>query len=741
MSARGCWAFLKTYNYMIEVMINQHINLKRILSNAILLLFGIGYQAMLHGSLAYIPAISDLESNKRKSMVNSSFTIARLSGDDLNRVDELGKPERGTLGFLPIGALSDILGRGWAKGAFSPSGELVGYLLFAVYTDRFRITQLCVSRQYRNRGIARLLLDSLISEATTQKVIKLRCRRDFPAHQMWSKLGFVPLDERPGRSTAGHPLTLWCYRLASDDDLGLWRAEASDEVIDVAIDAQIFFDFDAPETHNSNISKGLLNDFLVDSLTLWITDEMFVEIDRNSDENVRKNSRERAHGFARLDYSPIQFEAYKTALQSVLPYNTESQKSDIHHLSKTAASQVSVFITKDERILNHSEQIAEKCGLRVLHPVALISSLHEEYSTQAYTPDRVSGCNLLWRPMREADTNDVVGAAFRNQGEKKGTLRESVRSYLASPVRYKSEVLFSDGEIVSFRVIDLNTQGELKVPMARVRRGQNSDLFGSFISADTVSVSLNSGRIVCSVNKTGLSDSIPAQLLKMGFVSNGDSYYRCPIPSVSSTEAALNHILSIYSQISPILETLDSTTFEKTCAPLISNQNTPCYLVPIKPAFAMGLIDHKQASGDLFGGNPNVLLRWDNVYYRTKTRHKMLQAPARIFWYASRNIGKVIAISHLDHIDSGLPKDLFRKYERYGILEWRNIYEICKKDVNREIMALKFSLTFMFKHRVSLSELNSILKEEEISASLQSPIKLTHDAAKKIFEKGFPSEL
>ena len=60
--------------------------------------------------------------------------------------------------------------------------------------------------------------------------------------------------------------------------------------------------------------------------------------------------------------------------------------------------------------------------------------------------------------MREADTNDVVGAAFRNQGEKKGTLRESVRSYLASPVRYKSEVLFSDGEIVSFRVIDLNTQ-------------------------------------------------------------------------------------------------------------------------------------------------------------------------------------------------------------------------------------------------------------------------------------------
>ena len=74
----------------------------------------------------------------------------------------------------------------------------------------------------------------------------LRCRNDFLAHGMWPKLGFVPIGESPGRSKEGHLLTLWRHQLARHDQLELFRANMSDDVLDAVIDAQIFFDFDRP---------------------------------------------------------------------------------------------------------------------------------------------------------------------------------------------------------------------------------------------------------------------------------------------------------------------------------------------------------------------------------------------------------------------------------------------------------------------------------------------------------------
>ena len=47
------------------------------------------------------------------------------------------------------------------------------------------------------------------------------------------------------------------------------------------IDAQIFFDFYEIDSDKSRPSKALLSDFLVDSLNICITDELFNEIDRH----------------------------------------------------------------------------------------------------------------------------------------------------------------------------------------------------------------------------------------------------------------------------------------------------------------------------------------------------------------------------------------------------------------------------------------------------------------------------
>ena len=183
--------------------------------------------------------------------------LSKLTLEDVDVVDELMKRHSKTLGFLPRKALQQFLssnGTEHVLGAKDGDGQLVGYLLYAAYPDRFRIAHLCVSGKFQYKGIARRLVNRLKESATTQGEIRLNCRRDFLAHTMWPKLGFVPLGERPGRSRAGHPLTFWRLALTQDDRFELFRARTSDETLDVIIDAQVLFDLhEADSGHNEAI--------------------------------------------------------------------------------------------------------------------------------------------------------------------------------------------------------------------------------------------------------------------------------------------------------------------------------------------------------------------------------------------------------------------------------------------------------------------------------------------------------
>ena len=262
--------------------------------------------------------------------------ISTLTSADLVPVDEMMKRNGQTLGFLPDEALLDYLERGSVLGAKVGGDRLIGYLLYAQNQSRFRIVHLCVSQEFRGSGIASRLLDRLKSAATTQAAITLNCRRDFPAHHMWPKLGFVPIGERRGRSAAGHLLTLWHLTLDPPDqmELGLFKARTSDETVDVVIDAQVFFDLGDIASKESEGSRALLSDFLVDSLNLWTTDELWNEIDRNSDPGERRAQRSRMSRFPQVTYSSHQADEFYNRLKSILPDRTESQISDIRHLSK-----------------------------------------------------------------------------------------------------------------------------------------------------------------------------------------------------------------------------------------------------------------------------------------------------------------------------------------------------------------------------------------------------------------------
>ena len=646
------------------------------------------------------------------------------------------------LGFLPRKALRDYLEKGGILGAKTEEGQLVGYLLYASNPDRFRITQLCVSESFREQGIARQLIDSLKKTATTQKVIRLRCRRDFPANDMWSKLGFIALDDKPGRSKKGHLLTLWCFTLAPDDQLGLFQIKTSDETLDVIIDAQIFFDFDKPDSDVSKPSKSLLSDFLTDSIDFWITDELLNEIDRNDDSKQRKRSRERVQQFFQVNPDPRLVEKFDKLLREILPSHSPSQKSDIRQLAKAASSDVKIFVTRDQALLKKSKVISDLTKLQVLSPTELIIQLHELSERSSYTPSYISGLKLAWRRLTSEDIAYLPFTSFLNQEarDRKGVFRERLESFLANPEQYECELLRSGNDPIAIRVLSVTFDKILTVSWAKMARSNDQSLFERFLVSDTIGKAVAKNLDMVKFEKAALTSNLIPDLLETGFTACDDGFVRFCFSRCLDR----NEVSAAISELCPASESnyqgMSDLELERHCSPLSSTADQKHFLIPIRPGYAISLVDRHLSSEDFFGGELKVLLRWEHVYYRNKTHHRMLKPPARLLWYVSGSQRQIVALSHLDEVEIGSLKAIYRKFRRFGILKWEDLYKMCKGDPSKQIMALRFSHTFPFRKPLSLDAIRTIYNEDKVGLSLQSPSVIPIETFQKMFRLGYSNQ-
>ena len=665
----------------------------------------------------------------------------RLTSDDLGAVDDLMKHNSRTLGFLPTEALSDYLHRGRVLGAKIGGHRLIGYLLYAPSQSRFRIVQLCVSQEFRGCGIASRLLEELKDVATTQYAITLSCRRDFPAHYMWPKLGFVSIGEKPGRSVAGHLLTLWHLALNQGNqmDLGLFKAQTSDETVDVIIDAQVFFDLSKPDSDESERSGALLSDFLVDSLNLWTTDELLNEIDRNDDPDERRAGRARIQQFPQVTYSPRWVDEFDGRLRDILPGRTPSQNSDIRHLAKAAASDVNVFVTRDQVLLKKAQDIADITNLRVLSPTELIIELHELFEGQSYGPDRVSGLSLGWYRFTVRDRASLPVDFFLNVGEGQRQLRGALDHYLQRPNDYQCELLKAEGNDVAIRIIHTTPNGAVTVPLARVARTADRSLFGRFLVADTIAKTVEKNQDMVEFELSGLTPSLIPDLTEMGFTRCGDAYTKFCFSRCLDREEALQKIATLSPQLEASYDDVSDLDLERLCAPVSLNADQNYVLVPIRPGYAVSLIDRQLSSSDMFGGDSSVLLRWENVYYRkAATSQKILKAPGRILWYVSRSQKQIVAVSHLDEVVVDTAKELLRKFKKFGVLGWEELYQMCAGDTSMELMALRFSHTFVFRRRIPLNTVRAVYEEDASGLTVQLPTSMPVSRFQKLFKLGFP---
>ena len=561
---------------------------------------------------------------------------------------------------------------------------------------------------------------------------------------MWPRLGFFAIDEQPGRSREQLPLTLWCLNLAPDDQLGIFQVKISGESLDVVIDAQIFFHFDEADSDTSKPSKALLSDFLVDELRLLITEELLNEIAREQDPEQRTKSRNKAHEFPKIGHNYQRAEHFERVLKTFLPSTSISQQSDIRQLAKAAASEVKIFVTQDRAILNKSDEIADRVSLQVVSPTELIIRLHELSEKQSYAPTRIAGFELQWQRLSSDQVAHFPYSSFLSQGERQGVFREELDALLARPDLYTSECLQSKDEIAAVRVIARDSDKTLSLPLMRIARSaKDRSLLGRFVISDTIAKAVEENRDMVRIDVSALSLGLEPDLLEMGFIKGNECFVRFCFSRCLTRIEVLSGIHELFPETTSNYQHMQAFELQRCCSPLnLKDTGENYFLIPIRPGYALSLFDRRQSAGDLFGGEASVLLRWDNVYYRSKTHHHILRPPARILWYESGGEKKqIVAISCLDAVEIDAATKLFRKFKRFGTLKWQDIFDMCGGDHLKEIMALRFSHTFLFRKPVSLDKIRKVYDEHGTNLVLQSPSRIPTEVFCKLFQLGYPDQL
>ena len=396
------------------------------------------------------------------------------------------------------------------------------------------------------------------------------------------------------------------------------------------------------------------------------------------------------------------------------------------------------FVTRDDHLLKNSGRIADLTGLEIVNPAELIIRVHELSERQSYTSDRIAGLDLRWDRLTSSDLADFPFNSFLKHRERRGKFRERLESLIVQTDRYECDLLRSGDGIIAIRVLTKSSNKMLTASLVRITHSADPLLFRRFLIADTLSKAVEKNMNMVKFETPDLTPSLIPELLEMGFVECCNSFIRFCFSRCLGRKAVLSIISELNPESKSTYQNMSDLELEWYCSPLVLNSTEQKYfLVPIRPNYAMGLMDRDQSSHDFFGGDPSILLRWDNVYYRSKNRHKMLAAPGRILWYVSGKKREIIAVSRLDDVVIDNTKELFKRFKKFGILEWRDLYKMCNGDPSKELMVLKFSHTFLFQKPVSLDDVRTIYARHGAGLSLQGPSKVLPKIFYELFQRGY----
>lgn len=693
--------------------------------------------------------------------MRSKDNIAITKGDisHLPKIKSLWRINSATLGYFPEGAFEDHLYRKQVLVAVDQQHDLLGYLLYRITDAKIAIVHLCVATAHRSKGIAKQLMNALVEANVNCIGVGLKCRRDFEASKLWPSLGLVPYYDLIGKSKDGKVLTYWWMDLGHPNLFSSALATSLKENLCIAIDANIFYGFNTDNDAEDEEAKCLLADWLPETLEIYLTQEIFNEIDREPDPEKRTHQKTLAQGYSQLPYRYKEFQVVSDYLRTLLPEpRSTSDESDIRQLAHAISSDIKFFITRDEKLLNLYDSLYEKYGVSVLRPSDFVVHIDEMQKEDEYQPYRLTGTQFKSKLVQQNEIGSLA-TYFQNanKSENKTNFNRLLRRHLSDPVNSRCYLFYSsDNDPLALIVYSRTNKHELLVPVFRVRKGPLSSTITRHLIICTKMLSAKESRMVTAFSDEFLSDETISVLEREAFSNSSTGWRKLNLLQIgtASEMAAILKSLRIsygddYDFCTALAKVIDQIPDDEKGNKLLEverhiwpakflDAEVPCFIVPIKAEWALQLFDPEIGSQDLLGASELVFNR-ELVYYRSK-RPGILRAPGRILWYVStktayEGTGHIRACSYIDEVTIGKPKDLYKKFRRLGIYQWKNVFDTAKNKLEQEIMAVTFSDTHQLEQSLDWKIFQEILTRHSVKTNLQSPVAIGTDVFNELYLK------
>lgn len=625
------------------------------------------------------------------------------SSELLESVIRLGNgPAKKTLGFLPDEAFAERALKGTLLAA--TAGQALGYVLFDLRGNEVKIVHLCVAPDAQRRGIARQLIDAVAKRHGGQQRMILACRDDYAASAVWEALEFRPEGMRPGRSKAGHKLTIWVRDFGHPTLLDSFE----DDRRTVALDHNVFLDLHLPpeERPQGKESRYLLDDWIGEYVELCVTDEIFHEIRRHSDDTERAAEQRWAQQYRNLSKPVDNWAELKDEVAALAP---KAGAADHRHVARAAAAGAAYFVSRDRPLLEAADAIAASLDIAVLPPAGLIVRLDRLRSEDPYQPVALQGTELRRRSPPDA-IHDQISIALLNHatGEKRSELGSLLRPMLADRQNHEVQVVEDvDGRIVA-GFARRRTDQALEIPLLRVAAGERgADVIARQLVFDQRKHAADLGCQTVRVPDPHAPRAI-RDALKLEHFEEDQQGWTCRVRTgiLKAGEIGIDGPLSLEKAV----------RYEDTFWPAkVIEVEVPTYIVPIKVSAAEALLDAGFSEQTLVPRQLGLGLDREHVYYRSTQNARGISPGARILWYVTGDApvhprGSIRAISQVADVVTGRPKSLHARFERFGVYLLEQVSALA--DGNGEVMALRFTNTEVLERPVLIDDLETIWEQQ-----------------------------
>ena len=661
-------------------------------------------------------------------------TIKPCTEADFEAVVELGDRFKKYLGLYPREAYRASIQSGCVYGVFV-NDTLAGYVLFDLPRSDIRLVHLCIDPDYRGAGFSRKLVDEIQLRHGQRQGIRLKCRRDYPAHHIWPKLGFQAESFPIGRGKDKAEMTAWRRTFGHADLFS--NSLADDPRLSVALDTNVIMDVllkRKPETE-----EFLNSPVLGDEVAYCISRSVRNELSAVEPADVRRRVVSQLGQFEELSCELEVCDALYGELLEAIPsvdlLKDPSLRADTRLAAETIVSGASVMLTNDDNAARVLRPLTLQHGVDILHPSQLVVVIDELKGIRRDGTERIQNTEVSIQDAPAGVDRELDHLVSTHSGETKTQFRSLIRSKVGSSMRI---VHMPESNLADALIITNSSTRVLELEMLRVRRTPLGPTLLKQLLFQLKHEALRRGvpRMVLTDPAPGGGESYAEVLEQEGAkLIEGRWTIEVVDAQLSLSDLQDGHLAGL--DIRPWLQSdiaapRDYARLERQLWPLkIIEAPLSCYIVPIKQAYASELLGYDTS---LLTRDQDLGISRRHVYYKSAPYRP--KAPGRILWYASGPLGhQVVATSQLISSHQASPDALHKRFQKYGVWSLADIQAHAGK--TNEAVALRFGDTEVFRSHLKLSDVEAIVNAHGISLNrMRTTRKIPGAAYNEIYARG-----